>query len=76
MFRANDGGSFDQDTIAESIEDHGTASNEVDQDEELEALAEALEKEISESPPNPEESEVMAGMAEAARTGASPYRFP
>jgi hypothetical protein len=75
MFRTNDGGIFDQDAVAESIED-GTASNDVDQEEELEALAEALEKEISESPPDPEESEVMAGMAEAAHAGASRYRFP
>jgi hypothetical protein len=60
--------------IAESIEDV-TTSNESDQEEELEALTEAVEKEISESPPNPEESEVIAKMAEAVHTGASLMLF-
>jgi hypothetical protein len=66
---------IDQDTVAESIEDVTTSDDSHHQEEELEALIEAVEKEISESPPDPEESEVIAKMAEAVQTGASLILF-
>jgi len=41
----------------------------------LEALAEAIENEINETPPSPEESEVMAEITRTPHAGISPVLF-
>ena len=67
---------IDQNIIAKSIEDMPTLNDDTQEQEvEVEAITEAIEKEINESPPDPEESEVMEEMAKVVHRGNSPVLF-